>query len=88
MFGFGRKKDSGSSSVAKDRLLLVINQDRMRANPEIVEQLKHDLMVVVMRYIDIDEAELDIKINQPGFNELSEAPALEVNIPIKGWKAR
>jgi len=87
MFGFGKKQKSGE--IAKNRLQLVIYQDRMKTNPETVDQLKHELLAVIMRFIDIDKSEPDIiKISQPTSNDMNEPLALEVNIPIKGWKVR
>lgn len=82
---FFRKKSSGS--VAKDRLKLVLVSDRANCSPEIMEQIKNDIIVVISKYVEIDTAGLDIKITQTeseGNN--GSVPALFANIPIKDLK--
>ena len=57
---FFKRKASGS--VAKDRLKLVLVSDRAGCSPEIMEQIKNDIIAVISRYIEIDQEGLDIKI--------------------------
>lgn len=79
---FFRKKSSGN--VAKDRLKLVLVSDRANCSPEIMEQIKNDIINVISRYVEIDAEGLDIKITQTeseGNN--GTVPALYANIPIK-----
>ncbi|BCJ95034.1 cell division topological specificity factor [Anaerocolumna cellulosilytica] len=83
---FFRKKTS--SNVAKDRLKLVLVSDRANCSPEIMEQIKNDIINVISRYIEIDQDGLDIKITQTeseGNN--GTVPALFANIPIKDLKS-
>jgi cell division topological specificity factor len=83
---FFRKKTS--SNVAKDRLKLVLVSDRANCSPEIMEQIKNDIINVISRYIEIDQEGLDIKITQTeseGNN--GTVPALFANIPIKDLKS-
>ena len=82
MFGFKKQR---SGQIAKNRLQLVIYQDRMSTNPEAIEMLKSDILKVIRNYMDIDEDAFDLKVGPSGN---SDVPALEVNIPIKGWKVR
>lgn len=82
---FFKKKSSGS--VAKDRLKLVLVSDRAGCSPEIMEQIKNDIIAVISKYIEIDLEGLDIKITQTeseGSN--GSVPALFANIPIKDMK--
>lgn len=82
---FFRRKTS--SNVAKDRLKLVLVSDRAGCSPEIMEQMKNDIITVISRYIEIDMEGLDIKITQTeseGNNGV--VPALFANIPIKDLK--
>lgn len=82
---FFKKKSSGS--VAKDRLKLVLVSDRAGCSPEIMEQIKNDIISVISKYIEIDLEGLDIKITQTeseGSN--GTVPALFANIPIKDMK--
>ncbi|MDK2808043.1 MAG: cell division topological specificity factor [Clostridiales bacterium] len=79
---FFKKKSSGN--VAKDRLKLVLVSDRANCSPEIMEQIKNDIIKVISKYVEIDSDGLDIKITQTeseGNN--GTVPALYANIPIK-----
>ena len=81
-------KRKTSSSVAKDRLKLVLVSDRANCSPEIMEQIKNDIIAVISKYVEIDTAGLDIKITQTeseGNN--GSVPALFANIPIKDLKS-
>ena len=82
---FFKKKSSGD--VAKDRLKLVLVSDRANCSPELMEQIKNDIINVISKYIEIDAEGLDIKITQTesdGNN--GSVPALYANIPIKDLK--
>ena len=81
-------KRRGTSSIAKDRLKLVLVSDRAGCSPEIMEQIKNDIIAVISKYIEIDMDGLDIKITQTeSENNNGSVPALFANIPIKDLKA-
>lgn len=83
---FFKRKSSGN--IAKDRLKLVLVSDRANCSPEIMEQIKNDIIKVISKYVEIDPEGLDIKITQTeseGNN--GTVPALFANIPIKDLKA-
>ena len=82
---FFKKKSSGD--VAKDRLKRVLVSDRANCSPELMEQIKNDLINVISKYVEIDAEGLDIKITQTesdGNN--GSVPALYANIPIRDLK--
>lgn len=82
---FFRRKSSGN--VAKDRLKLVLVSDRANCSPDLMEQIKNDIINVLSKYVEIDKEGLDIKIEQTeseGNN--GSVPALFANIPIKSMK--
>jgi cell division topological specificity factor len=82
---FFRKK--GTGSIAKDRLKLVLVSDRAGCSPEIMEQIKNDIINVISKYIEIDLDGLDIKITQTeSESNNGSVPALYANIPIKDLK--
>ncbi len=84
---FFRRKTS--SNVAKDRLKLVLVSDRAGCSPEIMEQIKNDIIAVISRYIEIDLEGLDIKITQTESESSNgSVPALFANIPIKDLKQK
>lgn len=81
-------KKKASSNIAKDRLKLVLVSDRANCTPEIMEQIKNDIIAVISKYVEIDAEGLDIKITQTeseGNN--GSVPALYANIPIKDLKS-
>ena len=82
---FFKRKASGS--VAKDRLKLVLVSDRADCSPEIMEQIKNDIIAVISKYIEIDLEGLDIKIQQTQDGNAN-GPALFANIPIKDMKSK
>lgn len=83
---FFRRKSSGN--IAKDRLKLVLVSDRANCSPEIMEQIKNDIINVISKYIEIDLEGLDIKITQTESDEGNgTVPALFANIPIKDLKS-
>ena len=84
---FFKKKQSGS--IAKDRLKLVLMSDRAGCSPEVMEQIKNDIIAVISKYIEIDQEGLDIKITQASSEGMDSAgPALYANIPIKEVKSK
>ncbi len=75
--------------MAKDRLKLVLVSDRAGCSPEIMEQIKNDIIAVISRYIEIDLDGLDIKITQTESESSNgSVPALFANIPIKDLKQK
>ena len=82
-------KKRSSSSMAKDRLKLVIVSDRANCSPEILEQMKNDIIQVISKYVEIDLEGLDIKITKTeseGNN--GTVPALFANIPIREMRSK
>lgn len=82
---FFKKKSSGS--IAKDRLKMLIVSDRADCSPDIMEQIKNDIIHVLSKYVEIDLDGLDIKIEQTESESCNGmVPALFANIPIKDMK--
>ncbi|MCD5406890.1 MAG: cell division topological specificity factor MinE [Desulfotomaculum sp.] len=79
------RKDANSSSssknVAKERLRLVLVHDRANVSPELINNLKTDLIAVISKYMEIDEAALEVNLDS---NESQ--VALVANIPVKRMK--
>lgn len=81
-------KKKGTSNIAKDRLKLVLVSDRANCSPEIMEQIKNDIIAVISKYIEIDLDGLDIKMTQTeSESHNGSVPALFANIPIKDLKS-
>lgn len=82
---FGRK--GKSSSVAKDRLKLVLIHDRINCSTELLEMMRADILAVISKYVDIDTEDFNIEISNIQYEEGGKkAPVLSANIPIKNLK--
>lgn len=80
-------KKKTSKDIAKDRLKLVLVSDRAGVSPEIMEQMKNDIICVINKYIEIDEEGLEINISQTDSDSHNgSVPVLYANIPIKDMK--
>ncbi len=77
------KGSESSSDIAKNRLKVALTYDRAVCSPEIMEQMKNDIIEVIKKYVDIDTERLDIKMTK---EEMASGTAnvLLANIPIKG----
>ena len=77
-------KKNTSSSVAKDRLKLLLVSDRASCSPEVMEMIKNDIIKVIAKYMEIDCEGLDIQITTTDADGgIGNGPALVANIPIK-----
>ncbi len=72
----GRQKPSGT--MAKERLQLVLAHDRSDLNPELLEQMRREILEVVQRYVEIDIEEGDVSLETE-----DRVTALVANLPIK-----
>jgi cell division topological specificity factor len=66
-----------SSSTAKERLRLVLMTDHLALAPEIIEQMKRDLVDVISRYVEVDRDKIEVN-----FEQQDKALAMLANIPI------
>ncbi len=85
LLDFFKKKNS--SEVAKDRIKLLLISDRANCSPDIMENIKAEIIKVISKYMEIDTEGLDIQITQTesdGGN--GTVPALCANIPIREMK--
>ena len=72
-----------SSATAKERLRLVLLSDHLSLAPDVVEALKHDLIEVISRYVDVDASNCDVT-----FEQREKQVAMLANIPILGMRSR
>ena len=80
-------KITDSKSAAKERLQLVLMQDRANVSADFLDLMRHEIIEVIKKYIDVDEKSIDVRLtnieNEDGTNG---APALYANIPILNIK--
>ena len=84
------KKDqieAKSKDTAKERLHLVLMQDRANVSADFLELMKQEIIDVIKKYIEIDEKEIDVRLtNKENEDGTNGAPALYANIPILNIK--
>ena len=81
-----KDKEAASKDFAKERLQLVLMQDRASVSPDFFEMMKKEIIEVIKKYIEIDEESLEVQLTR-GFEEGDgTGPALFANIPIKNIK--
>ena len=72
-------KEPSSADKAKERLQLVLINDRTDLSPSALASLKDDLLDVLSKYIEIDASSVTIDITQDGRQQ-----RLIADIPISG----
>ena len=79
--------DKINKEKAKERLHLVLMQDRANVSADFLDLMKQEIIDVIKKYIDVDEDKIDVKLtNKLNGDGTTGAPALYANIPIKNIK--
>jgi cell division topological specificity factor len=83
LFGSGRheKKTPGSGRQAKDRLRILLVQDRSSVAPDVLSVLRDEIISAISKYVEIDKAAMEISLSHH-----DESMALVANIPVVRWK--
>lgn len=78
-----KKIQESSKDAAKERLHLVLMQDRANVSADFLELMKQEIIDVIKKYIDVDEGAIDVRLtNKENEDGTNGAPALYANIPI------
>ena len=78
---------ANSKEAAKERLHLVLMQDRANVSADFLELMKQEIIEVIKKYIDVDESAIDVRLtNKENSDGTNGAPALYANIPILNIK--
>ncbi len=72
-----KREASLSKNVAKERLRLVLVHDRTTISPQLLENLKEDLIKVISNYMEIDSGETEVTLNSD-----DNSVALSASIPV------
>ncbi len=79
---FGRLEPT-SREIAKDRLRLVLVQDRVNLSAEKMNELKDDLIRVISKYVEIDREGIEISLTQN-----ARQSRLMATIPVVGARQK
>ena len=74
IFGVGSK---GSAHVAKNRLQIVLMHDRTDISPELLDNLRAEIVKVLIKYMDIDTGKIGINLEHE-----EDVVALVASIPV------
>ena len=75
IFGKTEKK---SGQIAKERLQVVLIHDRASVSPEVMEELKNDIIAVISKYMDVNKSGMEISLAND-----ADSVALVANIPVQ-----
>lgn len=79
---FGRQEPT-SREIAKNRLQLVLVQDRMNMSPQLLQTLKDELISVISKYVEIDVENMEVT-----FTHNKRQSRLTADIPVVGARAK
>jgi cell division topological specificity factor len=80
---FGSRDKSSSGQVAKERLRLVLAHDRTSISPELLEDLKDEIVAVISRHIPIDATGVQVT-----FSQSARESRLVADIPLSARRTR
>ena len=79
---FGSQEPS-SGQIAKDRLRLVLTQDRAGISPALLETLKDEIISVISRHVDVDVSAVKVTVTED-----NRESSLVADIPLRDRRAR
>jgi cell division topological specificity factor len=79
----GKKPKPRSKDLAKERLKLVLTHDRVDISPQMFEKLRRDLAIACAKYVEIDEAGMNVR-----FDSKDRTLALVASVPVIGSKRK
>lgn len=71
-----------SSSIAKERLQLVLVHDR-GFSPQLLEKLKTEIIAVISKYVEVDDDGIEVRVTRSERQD-----RLVANIPVRRAAAR
>ena len=80
---FGRPR-KGSGKTAKDRLRFVLQHDRINLPPERLEEMKRDILAVIVKYVVVDKDRVEIALEQRDRNHsklVAQIPVVKQTVP-------
>lgn len=73
-----RKRKPASASVAKERLMILVAQERAtRGGPDYLPLLQRELLEVIRKYVNVDSDAVQVRVDKDG-----EQDVLELNVTL------
>lgn len=85
IFDFLRARQHSTASVAKERLRIIVAQERsQRGAPDYLPLLRRELLEVIRKYVNVEHDAVDIHVERDGEHDVLE---LSVALPEKATAA-
>ena len=85
IYDFLTQRNKNTANVAKNRLQILIQQERsMRGAPDYLPLLQRELLEVIRKYINVDSDAVKVGLHKDGDNELLD---ISVALPDKATPA-
>jgi cell division topological specificity factor len=82
IFDFLRTRQKSTASIARERLRIIVAQERSaRGAPDYLPLLRRELLEVIRKYVNVDQDAVDIHVEKDGEHDVLE---LSVALPDKG----
>jgi cell division topological specificity factor len=79
IFDFLRARPKNTASVAKERLRIIVAQERaQQGRPDYLPLLRREILEVIKKYVNVDPDAIDIHVEREGDSEILE---LSVALP-------
>jgi cell division topological specificity factor len=77
------RQEPTSREIARNRLQLVLVQDRMNMSPQFLQELKDELIAVISKYVEIDVDGMEVT-----FTQNNRQSRLVADIPVVSARRR
>jgi cell division topological specificity factor len=82
IFDLFRAKNKNTASVAKERLRIIVAQERSaRGGPDYMPLLRRELLEVIRKYVNVDPGAVQVNVEREDGQEVLE---LSVALPERG----
>ena len=83
IFDFLRSRNKHSASIAKERLRIIVAQERsQRGAPDYLPLLRREILEVIRKYVNVDMEEVDVHVENDGTHSV-----LELSVALPGQAA-
>ena len=78
IFSYLRRRNNTSSSLAKERLQIIISHERSQRNtPDYLPKLQEEILAVIAKYVSIDRDRVIVNLERTG-----DSSVLELNVTM------
>jgi len=86
IFDFLRSRPKNTASTARERLRIIVAQERsQRGAPDYLPLLRRELLEVIRKYVNVDQDAVDIHVEKDGEHDVLE---LSVALPERAQAAQ